>query len=59
VKIIKELFKGVKEALFAACIVMIFTGIFMTLTSWEWEQLDGIAVILGAGFMLPFVAKKK
>lgn len=55
----KEFFRGMKEALFIVCVIMILIGIFMTMADWDLEKLDGIAIILGFGLLLPFTRKKK
>jgi len=58
-KIFKELLKGIREAAFIVCVIMIIVGIFVTMASEEYDQLDGIAIILGFGLLLPFTRKNK
>lgn len=46
----KEFFrKSIKNSLF----LLIGLGLFLELISNGWEQLDGIAIVLAAGILLP------
>ena len=40
------------------CILTMIGGVALTLVSCGWAQLDGIAIILASGLMLPYLAKE-
>lgn len=49
--------KAMRLAAMCCCIVAVLGGVFVTLATCGWQQLDGIATILAGGVLLPYFAE--
>lgn len=48
--------KTINKLAVITCVLTIVLGLILTLTKCGWEQLDGIAIMLAGGVLLPYFA---